>query len=330
MIGETMGQGVENAVELRGVAKTYAGSGGGPEKVALTGLDLDIPAGAIFGLLGPNGAGKSTTINILAGLVTKTAGSVRIWGFDQDVNPRQSRAAIGVVPQELNLDPFFTPRAALEVQAGLYGVPRRARRTDEILEAVGLLDKADAYARSLSGGMRRRLLIAKALVHTPPVLVLDEPTAGVDIELRQMLWAYVRRLNAAGTTIILTTHYLEEAEEMCDRIAIIHQGNLVANEPTPVLLSRMDAKTLVIWPDAPADGAPPELPEGVSLETRADGALAFSYRRSQMGAEVILDWVRRAGHRIRDVASEEPDLEDVFLALTKSGPQPAAPVDADG
>ena len=189
---------------------------GEPPKDALKGIDLSIPAGSIFGLLGPNGAGKSTLINILAGLVNKTAGQVSIWGFDQDVNPRQSRAAIGVMPQELNIDPFFTPRGALEVQAGLYGVPKSERRTDDILELIGLSDKAEAYARTLSGGMRRRLLLGKALVHSPAVLVLDEPTAGVDIELRQMLWDNVRALNKQGMTIILTTHYLEEAEEMCD------------------------------------------------------------------------------------------------------------------
>jgi ABC-2 type transport system ATP-binding protein len=180
---------VENAIEIRGLRKVYAGQGGTPPKEALKGLDLDIPEGSIFGLLGPNGAGKSTLINILAGLTIKTAGSVRIWGFDQDRNPRQSRAAIGVVPQELNVDPFFTPRAALDVQAGLYGVPKRQRRTEEILARVGLTEKAESYARTLSGGLKRRLLIAKALVHSPPVLVLDEPTAGVDLELRQMLWA---------------------------------------------------------------------------------------------------------------------------------------------
>jgi len=305
-----------NAVELLGLRKTYAGESGEPPKEALKGLDLGIPAGSIFGLLGPNGAGKSTTINILAGLVTKTAGTVRIWGFDQDVNPRQSRASIGIVPQELNVDPFFSPRGALEVQAGLYGVPRSERRTDEILARVGLTDKANAYARTLSGGMRRRLLIAKALVHRPPVLVLDEPTAGVDIELRQMLWTYVRELNAAGTTIILTTHYLEEAQEMCDRIGIIDEGNLVACDDTANLLARLDAKALVITPeDAVADL--PDPPEGVRMEIRADGALVLHYRRSEMRAEALLDFVRNAGVHIRDVATEEPGLEDVFLSLTR-------------
>lgn len=307
----------ENAVELIGLAKTYAGRKGEPAKEALRAVDLGIPSGSIFGLLGPNGAGKSTMINILAGLVRKSAGSVKIWGFDQDVNPRQSRAAIGVVPQELNMDPFFSPRAALEVQAGLYGVPKAERRTDEILAAVGLADKANAYARTLSGGMRRRLLIAKALVHAPPVLVLDEPTAGVDIELRNMLWDYVRELNAAGTTIILTTHYLEEAQEMCDTIGIIDNGALVACDTTPNLLSRLDAKALVITPQSPVN-ALPTLP-GVEAATRPDGALAFTYRRAETGPEAILDALRAAGISIKDVRTEEPDLEDVFLSLTGTG-----------
>ncbi len=304
----------QNAVELIGLTKTYGGSGAAP-KQALKALDLAIPQGSIFGLLGPNGAGKSTTINILAGLVNKSGGTVRIWGFDQDVNPRQSRAAIGVVPQELNVDPFFSPRAALEVQAGLYGVPKSHRRTDEILAAVGLADKADAYARTLSGGMRRRLLIAKALVHTPPVLVLDEPTAGVDIELRRMLWAYIRQLNAAGTTIILTTHYLEEAQEMCDRIGIIDNGVLVAHDATANLLARLDGKTMVISPEKALD-QPPVMPQGVEARLRPDGRLALTYRRGTTSAETLLDAVRAANIRIRDVATEEADLEDVFLALT--------------
>ncbi|MHA3976115.1 ABC transporter ATP-binding protein [Halovulum sp. GXIMD14794] len=305
----------QTAIELNGLRKTYGGSGKSAPKEALKGIDLEIPAGSIFGLLGPNGAGKSTTINIMAGLVTKTSGTVKIWGFDQDVNPRQSRASIGVVPQELNMDPFFTPRAALEVQAGLYGVPKSERRTDEILDKVGLLDKAEAYARTLSGGMRRRLLIAKALVHRPPVLVLDEPTAGVDIALRQMLWNYVRELNEAGTTIILTTHYLEEAQEMCDRIAIIDQGEVVACDETVNLLARLDAKSLVITPEGEV-GELPAVPEGVEAVRRPDGALVLNYRRSVTGAEALLDAVRAAGIRIRDVATEEPDLEDVFVSLT--------------
>lgn len=307
----------QDAIRIEALVKTYRARRGGENKTALKGVDLAIPRGSVFGLLGPNGAGKSTLINILAGLVKKTSGRVVIWGFDQDVNPRQSRAAIGVMPQELNLDPFFTPRAALEVQAGLYGVPKAQRRTDEILAMVGLTDKAEAYARTLSGGMRRRLLLGKALVHHPNILVLDEPTAGVDIELRQMLWENIRKLNRdRGMTIILTTHYLEEAEEMCDEIAIINQGEVVARDTTAHLLARLDAKTMVIEPDGPVD----RLPEGAGIEAarRADGSIAVSYHRGQTRAEAVLDAVRAAGITIRDVRTEEPDLQDVFLSLTSS------------
>lgn len=305
------------AIEITGLRKTYPASHGQAPKEALRGVDLTIPAGSIFGLLGPNGAGKSTLINILAGLVRKTAGRVRIWGFDQDVNPRQSRAAIGVMPQELNLDPFFTPRGALDMQSGLYGVPRSEWRTDEILELIGLTDKADAYSRSLSGGMRRRLLLGKALVHTPHVLVLDEPTAGVDIELRQMLWRNVRKLNQQGMTIILTTHYLEEAEEMCDEIAIINHGEKIAQDKTSALLSRLDAKTLVISPDGDVPATLPLIPD-VQAEKRPDGTLCFTYRRGKIPVESILKAVHDAGIRIRELATEEPDLEDVFVALTRA------------
>ena len=304
------------AIEIDGLRKTYASSGGTPAKEALKGVDLRIRAGSIFGLLGPNGAGKSTLINILAGLVIKSAGKVRIWGFDQDINPRQSRAAIGVMPQELNLDPFFTPRGALEVQAGLYGVPKAQRRTDEVLRMIGLEDKADAYARSLSGGMRRRLLLGKALVHAPQVLVLDEPTAGVDIELRQMLWANVRRLNGEGVTIILTTHYLEEAERMCDEIAIIDKGAVIAQDATERLVGRLDSKTLVIHPET--DPGEIALPDGVEMSRRSGDALAFTYRTGLTRAEAILDALREAGVVFRDVSTEEPDLEDVFLDITGS------------
>ncbi|MEN8657616.1 ABC transporter ATP-binding protein [Marivita sp.] len=302
----------QHAIEIEGLKKTYSGG-----KDALKGINLTVPRGSVFGLLGPNGAGKSTLINILAGLVTKSAGKVTIWGWDQDVNPRQSRAAIGVMPQELNLDPFFTPRGALEVQAGLYGVPKAQRRSDEILEMIGLTDKAEAYARTLSGGMRRRLLLGKALVHRPHVLVLDEPTAGVDIELRRMLWSNVRKLNREeGMTIILTTHYLEEAEEMCDEIAIINHGAVVARDSTSNLLGALDAKTMVIQPDSTV-GSLPEV-DGIAVTTRDDGTIAVSYRARQTSAEDVLSMLRDNGVRIRDVRTEQADLEDVFLSLTRS------------
>ena len=315
-----------NAIEIEGLSKTYAAQGKEPAKHALKDIDLTIPAGSIFGLLGPNGAGKSTLINILAGLVTKTRGRVQIWGFDQDRNPRQSRAAIGVMPQETNMDPFFTPRGSLDVQAGLYGVPKRERRTDEILAMIGLSDKADSYARNLSGGMKRRLLLGKALVHGPRVLVLDEPTAGVDIELRQTLWQNVRRLNNEGMTIILTTHYLEEAEAMCDEIAIINDGEVLIRDETRSLVARADRKTLVVTPRA----AVPEihLPEGIDLVRRDDGTLAFTWSRSRHSAEDVLKALTAASVGIRDIATVEPRLEDVFLDLTRGAHAEATPSDA--
>ena len=304
----------QNAIELRGLQKTYAATKKSDAKIALSGIDLDIPRGSIFGLLGPNGAGKSTLINILAGLVKKSAGTVNIWGFDQNENPRQSRAAIGVMPQELNLDPFFTPGASLDMQAGLYGVPKAQRKTAEILRLIGLEDKANSYARSLSGGMRRRLLLGKALVHSPQILVLDEPTAGVDIGLRQMLWDNVRQLNADGMTVILTTHYLEEAQEMCDQIAIIHEGSLRALDTTANLLSKLDTKTLVVQANSTGVIA---LPAGVTQTTRPDGDLAFTYSRSTTSPGDILDALRLADVKILDIQTEQPDLQDVFLEITK-------------
>ena len=307
----------EYAIEIAGLRKTYAPTRKTAGKEALKGVDLKIPKGSIFGLLGPNGAGKSTLINIMAGLVLKTSGTVSIWGFDQDQNPRQSRAAIGVVPQELNLDAFLTPREALDLQAGLYGVPKAARRTAEILEAVGLADKAEAYARSLSGGMRRRLLLAKAMVHAPAVLVLDEPTAGVDIELRRMLWDYVRDLNAKGATIILTTHYLEEAEEMCDEIAIINEGQIVVQDRTENLLKSMDTRTLVLTLTKPIEELK-DLPAGVTISAREGANLVLTYRRNQTEISAILAAVQASGAGTRDIRTQDPDLEDVFVALTST------------
>ncbi|MEM6306831.1 MAG: ABC transporter ATP-binding protein [Pseudomonadota bacterium] len=299
------------AIEISQLHKTYKGG-----KVALNGIDLNIPQGTIFGLLGPNGAGKSTLINILAGLVRKSSGQVTIWGFNQDDSPRQSRATIGVMPQELNMDPFFTPRAVLDMQAGLFGVPKSQRRTAEILDMVGLTDQAEAYARTLSGGMKRRLLLGKALVHQPQILVLDEPTAGVDIELRQMLWAHVRQLNKEGMTIILTTHYLEEAQEMCDDIAIIDQGQVRVRDTTQNLLSRLDQKTLILRTDAPV---PSDIfPANVTIAQR-DGTVSLTYSQSNTRADQIIDAVRTVGIGITDIRSQDADLEDVFLSLTQKG-----------
>jgi ABC-2 type transport system ATP-binding protein len=303
------------AISAKALRKTYRASGRRPQKEALKGVDLAIPRGAIFGLLGPNGAGKSTFINILAGLVLKTGGTVEVWGFDIDKNPRQARAAIGVVPQELNIDPFFTPIELLELQAGLYGVPKSQRKSREILAMVGLSEQANAYARTLSGGMRRRLLVAKALVHMPPILVLDEPTAGVDIELRRQLWDAVRMLHSRGTTIVLTTHYLEEAQELCDTIAIIDHGEVVACEKTPALLARIEQKMLLIQPEVPLAELPPGLAE-IGADLKPDGRLSIAFEPSRTSAEVLLERVRAAGIRVRDLSTVEADLEDIFLQLT--------------
>lgn len=310
------------AIEAKALHKTYRGSAKMPPKHALKNINLEIPRGSIFGLLGPNGAGKSTFINILAGLVAKSEGEAHIWGMNIDTNPRKARAAIGVVNQEVNMDPFFTPIESLELMAGFYGVPKKERRSQEILEAVGLGDKADAYVRQLSGGMKRRLMVAKALVHNPPVLILDEPTAGVDVELRRSLWEYVRELHARGTTIILTTHYLEEAEELCDRIAIINHGEIVANEATGDLLKRLDFKTLLVTPSAVLTAAPVLGPECEAV-LNADGTLAITFRTSETGIGRILDTLRTQGVGVRDLRTSEPDLEDVFVSLTSDAPQVA-------
>lgn len=302
------------AIRARGLRKHYAASKKSPAKEALKGIDIAIPRGSVFGLLGPNGAGKSTFINILAGLVTKTSGEVSIWGFDIDRAPREARASIGVVPQEINADVFFTPKEGLEIQAGLYGVPPAKRQTMEILRALGLEDKADAYVRSLSGGMKRRLLVAKAMVHSPPVLILDEPTAGVDIELRKQLWDHVMRLNARGVTVILTTHYLEEAQELCDTIGIIHKGEVKTIRPKDELLRSLDTKALKVVPeDAPT--TLPDLGAGVRVERKGD-ALLISYRPSEKRIADLLAGLTAAGVRVKDLSTVEADLEDVFLELT--------------
>jgi ABC-2 type transport system ATP-binding protein len=308
------------AIEALGLAKVYPATKTTPQMHALKGIDLKVPRGSIFGLLGPNGAGKSTFINILSGITKKTAGVVRIWDRDIDERPRDARAAIGVVPQEIAVDPFFTPRESLEVQAGMYGVPKVERRTDEILAALGLADKAEAYVRMLSGGMKRRLMVAKAMTHNPPVLILDEPTAGVDVELRRQLWGYVSELNRKGVTIVLTTHYLEEAEELCDQIAIINRGEVVACEPTTVLLSRLDTRNVVVTPAEPLTEAP--ILPGFETKLRSGGAFSVSYRTGQSSVEQVLAAVRGAGCHIKDIATEDPDLEDVFVSLTRA-PEPA-------
>jgi ABC-2 type transport system ATP-binding protein len=298
------------AIAIANICKTYAGG-----KRALDDVSFEVQRGSIFGLLGPNGAGKSTLINILAGLVRKTSGQARIGGFDIDANPRNAKASIGIVPQEIMFDPFFTPREALELQAGLYGVPKGQRKTMDLLRAVRLEDKADAYARTLSGGMKRRLLVAKAMVHSPPVIVLDEPTAGVDIELRQQLWDYVVELNKAGTTVVLTTHYLEEAEQLCDRIAIINHGRLIANKPTKELVGMAREKAVVLTLDRDVAEAPTHA-AFEKAELVADRTVEIIYNKDRMNAGEVLSVVQAMGLGIIDVTTKEADLEDVFLSLT--------------
>lgn len=303
---------VDAAIAIDALEKTYAGG-----KRALDGVTLDVPRGSIFGLLGPNGAGKSTLINILSGMVQKSGGRASIWGFDIDAHPRNAKASIGVVPQEILFDPFFTPFETLELFAGLYGVPKDKRRSMDLLRAVHLDDKANAYARTLSGGMKRRLLVAKAMVHSPPILVLDEPTAGVDIELRQQLWAYVRELNAQGVTIVLTTHYLEEAEELCDRIAIINHGRLIANEPTRVLTGMAQEKIVEVTIDRDLTEAPAS-PVFEKITLKGERVLSITYSKARANAGDVLAAVADAGLGVVDVSTREADLEHVFLNLTRS------------
>ena len=307
----------EPAIRIESLSKTYAGG-----QQALREVSFDVPRGQIFGLLGPNGAGKSTLINILAGLVVKTGGKVNIWGFDIDRHPRNSKRSIGVVPQEIIFDPFFTPRETLEIQAGLYGIPSGERKSDELLAAMHLTDKAHAYSRTLSGGMKRRLLVAKAMVHSPPILVLDEPTAGVDVELRRQLWDYVRKLNEQGVTIVLTTHYLEEAEELCDRIAIIHHGRVIANEPTRELVAKAKEKAVVVTFDRDII----EVPVNDCFENIAlldERTLEIIYRKDKVNAGEVLASLTSEGRGIVDVRTREPDLEDVFLSLVSADQEAA-------
>ena len=311
----------EPAIRIESLSKTYAAKGAEP-KPALNEVSFDVPRGKIFGLLGPNGAGKSTLINILAGLVVKSGGKVTIWGFDIDEHPRNSKRSIGVVPQEIIFDPFFTPRETLEIQAGLYGIRATDRISDELLAAMHLTDKAHAYSRTLSGGMKRRLLVAKAMVHSPPILVLDEPTAGVDVELRRQLWDYVRELNARGVTIVLTTHYLEEAEELCDRIAIIHRGRVIANEPTRELVSKAQEKAVVVTFDRDITTVPTNACfEDIALID--ERTLEITYRKDKVNAGQVLASLTSEGLAIVDVSTRDPDLEDVFLSLTAAAQEAA-------
>ncbi len=302
------------ALSSENLTKVYSKSNKLKQEVlALKNLSLEVKQGEIFGLLGPNGAGKTTFINILAGTVMKSSGKVTVWGYDLDKNPRQVRACIGIVPQEVNFDPFFSPKKLLELQAGFYGVKKEDRITDSILETVSLDKQANAYTRSLSGGMKRRLLIAKAMVHQPPILFLDEPTAGVDVELRQNLWANVKELNKLGITIVLTTHNLNEAQEMCDRIAIINKGNLVALDTTQKLLERIESKIIKFKVKDSKNFEKIKL-DGVKF-AKSNGQITASYDRNKIKFDQIIEEVKN-NVEILDISTDEGDLEDIFLQVT--------------
>ena len=306
------------ALSAKDLIKVYQKSKGTYNStLALNKLNLDVIQGEIFGLLGPNGAGKTTFINILAGLTVKTSGKVNVWGFDLDDNPRQVRASLGIVPQEVNLDAFFSPKKLLELQAGLYGVKKADRITDVILNMVSLNKQADSYARSLSGGMKRRLLIAKAMVHQPPILILDEPTAGVDVELRKNLWMNVKELNRLGVTIILTTHYLFEAQEMCHRIAIINNGNLVALDTTQKLLDRIQTKK-VTFKIAKNNLDKNLALDDIKFKFNNNNTITAIYEKNSHDFEDIIEYLKEKGVKTLDIVTEDGDLEDVFIQLTKN------------
>jgi ABC-2 type transport system ATP-binding protein len=302
---------------VENLTKVYSNSKIKKKNTALNDLSFQVQHGEVFGLLGPNGAGKTTFLSILGGTVAKTSGNVNVWGFDLDKNPRQVKASIGIVPQEVNLDAFFSPRKLLELQAGLYGVTKKDRITDLILKMVALEDKADAYSRSLSGGMKRRLLIAKAMVHQPPILILDEPTAGVDVELRKNLWTNVKELNKEGVTIILTTHYLFEAQEMCDRIAIIDKGNLVALDTTQKLLDRIQTKKITFKVENMDVNKILQM-EGIQFKTSSKDSISVTYEKNSFNFEEIINYLSKNGIKILDIVTEDGDLEDVFVQLTNN------------
>ena len=306
----------KNALKVEKLTKIYSRKSS-KEIIALNNLNLEVKEGEIFGLLGPNGAGKTTFLNILAGTVIKNSGNVSVWGYDLDNNPRHVRSSIGIVPQEVVLDPFFNPRKLLELQAGLYGIPKKDRITDLILKMVSLEDQANSYARSLSGGMKRRLLIAKAMVHRPPILVLDEPTAGVDLMLRQNLWNNVKTLNKQGVTIILTTHLMYEAEEMCSRIAIINKGNLIKLDTTENLLDTIKTKK-IIFKVKKIHTISQKEQNGIKFSYSSNNEVTVLYERKKHKIDEIINKIKNAGMEIYDISTVEGNLEDVFIDLTKS------------
>ena len=304
------------ALAVENLTKVYSSPKTKKHNKALNELSFEVRQGEIFGLLGPNGAGKTTFLSILGGTVIKTSGKVNVWGFDLDQNPRQVRASVGIVPQEVNLDAFFSPKKLLELQAGLYGISKENRITDLILKMVSLQDKANAYSRSLSGGMKRRLLIAKAMVHQPPILILDEPTAGVDVELRNNLWENVKALNKEGVTIILTTHYLIEAQEMCDRIAIINKGNLVALDTTEKLLERIKTKK-INFKVKNIELNKNLMMKDINFKINSENSILVTYEKNSLDFGEIINYLNKNNIKIEDISTEDGDLEDVFVQLTK-------------
>jgi ABC-2 type transport system ATP-binding protein len=303
------------AVSFQQVAKTYAGARGSFR--ALDQVTFDIPQGEFFGLLGPNGAGKTTLISILAGLTRPSGGRVTVMGFDVQRDAAAARKVLGVVPQELVFDPFFTVREALRIQSGYFGVRHNEAWITELLDHLGLADKADTNMRQLSGGMKRRVLVAQALVHRPPVIVLDEPTAGVDVELRQTLWAFIARLNREGHTVLLTTHYLEEAEALCQRIGVLKQGKLVALDRTSNLLAATSSTMLRFKTDQ-------TLPEALAPQSRVTGRIVQLKARDAADVERLLSALRLANVRIEDLEIGRADLEDVFLEIMQAASPQAA------
>ena len=283
--------------------------------LALDHINLSINSGSIFGLLGPNGAGKSTFINILSGLTNKTSGKVNICGVDLDEDPKTVRGNIGVVPQEINIDPFFSPIQIMDIQSGLYGVKKNMNRNLEILKDLDLLDKAKAYSRSLSGGMKRRLMVAKAMVHNPPLLILDEPTAGVDVELRGKLWDSIRNLNKQGVTIILTTHYLKEAEILCDRIAVINKGKVIACDRKDKFMQLLDEKELRIDFSEPLKSIPKEIKK-YCIE-KNDKSLTLKFKKSKISTADIIKIFVEKKFKLREISTKDSDLEDIFIKLLK-------------
>ena len=305
----------ELAIAVNNLSKVYKSSSD-TDKLALDNISLAIKKGSIFGLLGPNGAGKSTFINILADLAKKTSGEIEVLNINHESNLIEAKRLMGIVPQELNIDPFFTPYELLEIQAGLYGIKKKDRKTMEILKMLALEDKAKAYARTLSGGMRRRLLIAKAMVHDPEILILDEPTAGVDVELRSNLWENIHKLNQRGKTIIITTHYLHEAEELCNEIAIINEGKLIAHDTTVNIKSFLDKVTVIVdYNDNSFDlSGLNELNLEIKIKNRQ---VQVNYKPSEVDFNLMLNALNSSGSQIINMKIIETKLEDVFLQLTQ-------------